>query len=92
MSGCCGLVGHPEGGSYRFGRRRRGPERPLTYALVEVDVRGRRQTHGPYTVSLSEGRVSTGTPSPSDAAHQPFAKAFGETAVGIEPQPRFRRG
>ncbi len=50
-----GLVRHQEGGTYRFvdGGAAGEAGARLTYLLEEVDRRGRRQAHGPYTVALA---------------------------------------
>jgi uncharacterized repeat protein (TIGR01451 family) len=51
-----GLLGHPEGGTYRFVDADMSTEAGtrVSYVVEEVDLRGRRQAHGPYTVRLSE--------------------------------------
>jgi uncharacterized repeat protein (TIGR01451 family) len=45
-----GLIVHPEGGTYEFVDEDAPQTGSVTYLLVEVDLRGRRREHGPYSV------------------------------------------
>jgi hypothetical protein len=44
------LLDAPQGGTYRFLDEDADPALSHTYELVEVDARGQRQRHGPFTV------------------------------------------
>ena len=49
-----GLLSSPQGGSYRLVDRTAGPETPLLYALVEVEVTGRVRTLGLYAPRVGD--------------------------------------
>ncbi len=71
-----GLLGHPEGGTYRFTDFGAEAEGPSSYMLVEVDARGVEQAHGPYTVAPSETAASVA------ADPEPSMRSLGSSVAG----------
>ncbi len=56
-----GLVVHPQGGTYRIADPGAPLEGPLSYKLLERDVRRRLREYGPYVVTVGGEAASGGT-------------------------------
>jgi alpha-tubulin suppressor-like RCC1 family protein len=57
-----GLLHSPQGGIYRYVDEGAQPEGTYTYQLVEVEVKGKKRTYGPFTITVGdEGIFGSGS-------------------------------
>ena len=77
-----GLLHEPQGGVYRFADKGALPGWTYTYKLVEVEVKGKKRTYGPYTVTIEQGDRETSFRAGLDVLNYGYSrKAHGMTAA-----------